>query len=177
MPVFDSITCGYIITLPADIYFNKNESGQIESHWSTNNLVCIESHSRDQYSEFKVPDGYNPSAFKFINPWTIKTPKGYSSLFVQPLNRDDLPFQIVSAVVDTDKHPISINFPFFLKSNFEGMLEMGTPIAQIIPIKRENWSHKTYEDLSGSSQRLWAAAERKIGNRYKTFFRDIKAWK
>jgi hypothetical protein len=176
MPVFDVITAGYVFRLPVDIYFSKDENGGINSQWSSNNLRAIETHPVIQYSEYTVPEGYNKTAFKFIQPWVVETPPGYSCLFIQPALRDDLPFQVIPAIVDTDKHPIKVNFPFFLKENFEGMLEMGTPIMQIIPFKREDWNHEIVEDLSQNNNKMWMSAERKIGNRYKSFFRTIKRW-
>jgi hypothetical protein len=76
---------------------------------------------------------------KFINPWSIQTPKGYSVLFTTPMHRD-LPFQILPGIVDTDRYAAQINFPFFLKDpNWTGTIPAGTPIVQIIPFKRESW--------------------------------------
>jgi antitoxin (DNA-binding transcriptional repressor) of toxin-antitoxin stability system len=37
------------------------------------------------------------------------------------------------------------NFPFYIRKGFSGVIEAGTPIAQIIPIKREPW--KAISDL------------------------------
>ena len=176
MPIFDVISAGYIFKLPADIHFINDKNGGISTQWSTNNIRPIESHPTTQYSEYTVPDGYNPTAFKFIQPWKIETPTGYSCLFIQPALRDDLPFQVIPAIVDTDKHPIKVNFPFFIKEDFDGILPMGTPIMQIIPFKREEWIHEVVEDLSQESNKKWISAERKIGNRYKSFFRTIKKW-
>ena len=51
----------------------------------------------------------------------------------------DLPFQTLSAVVDTDKHNVPTHFPFFMKHGFEGKIPLGTPIVQIIPFKRQEW--------------------------------------
>jgi hypothetical protein len=45
----------------------------------------------------------------------------------------------MSAIVDSDKFYGSGNIPFFLKADFEGTIEKGTPIAQLIPIKRKSW--------------------------------------
>ena len=42
-------------------------------------------------------------------------------------------------MVDTDKYPIPVHFPFLLKKNFEGLIKQGTPIIQVIPFKRESW--------------------------------------
>ena len=53
-------------------------------------------------------------AGKFINKWLIKTPPGYSCLFVKPLNHFETRFEIISGVVDTDTYINTINFPFLL---------------------------------------------------------------
>lgn len=177
MPVFDVMSAGYIFTLPVDVNFTNDGNGYVTSQWSSNNLRPIESHPTSQFSEYKIPEGYHKGcAYKFIQPWVIETPPGYSCLFIQPALRDDLPFQVVPAIVDTDKHPIKVNFPFFLKENFSGIIEIGTPIMQVIPFKREDWTHEVVEDLSQNNNKKWISAERKIGNRYKTFFRTIKKW-
>jgi hypothetical protein len=38
--------------------------------------------------------------------------------------------------------------PFFLKQDFEGIIPEGTPIVQIIPIKRDSWEsiRSKYDD-------------------------------
>jgi hypothetical protein len=79
------------------------------------------------------------------------------------------------AIVDTDKHPIMVNFPFFLKENFSGVIPYGTPIVQVIPFKRENWKSK-FSISAKSQEELFQFAKRKLGNRYKTFYRTKKVW-
>ena len=54
---------------------------------------------------------------------------------------------------------------------------MGTPIMQIIPFKRENWSHEIVLTHDDNLNKLWKRAEGKGSNRYKTFFRSKKEWK
>jgi hypothetical protein len=172
MPIFDMMTAGYTITLPADVYFEGN--GQIK--WSTDLLTCVESHDKVQFSEFNVPDGYEKNVvFKFIQPWIIKTPPGYSTMFIHPSYHPDLPFYTLPAIVDTDKHPIMVNFPFFLTEGFSGVIPFGTPIVQVIPFKRENWKSK-FSVSSKSQDELFQFAKRKLGNRYKTFYRTKKVW-
>jgi hypothetical protein len=90
------------------------------------------------------------------NPWKFKialeVPKGYSFLITHPLNRYDLPFTTMSAIVDADFGLHGGQVPFFLKENFEGIIPMGTPIAQIIPFKRDNW-------ISEKSLGLWKKSD------------------
>jgi len=175
MPVFDVMTAGYIITTPADIHVAMNDDGLPSFSWSINNYTCIESHALTQYDKYNTPKEFYEIGYKFINPWLIQTPKGYSSLFVSPFFRDDLPFQCLPAIVDTDNHPIAVNFPFFMRKDFEGVIPMGTPIIQIIPFKRDSWDHKV-NAYDPNFRKIWNKAERKIGNRYKTFFRVLKDW-
>jgi hypothetical protein len=177
MPVFDMMTAGYIYTLPADVVISRDADGSINTLWSTNSLTLIESHPRTQYDKYNVPKEYDVAGFKFINPWTTQTPDGYSCLFIQPSFRDDLPFSVIPAIVDTDKHPMSVNFPFFIRKDFEGLIPMGTPIMQIIPFKREEWSHEIVKEHDIDLYKKWKNAEGKMGNRYKTFFRSQKSWK
>jgi hypothetical protein len=176
MPVFDVVTAGYMVLCPADIYIDASDPNNVTSGWSTDISQLIDTHSPWQYSEYSVPEGYSPVALKFNNTWKIKTPPGYSTLFIQPSLRDDLPFQVVPAIVDTDKFPISVNFPFFIKNYFKGIIEMDTPIIQIIPFKRDEWKHEVI--ISGDSGDLeWQTAKRKIFNRYKSFYRSPKSWR
>jgi len=176
MPVFDIITAGYTITLPGDVNFEKLENGEFDVSWTVNHLQLIESHARAQYDKHGTPEEYFPIAYKFINPWIIQTPPGYSCLFIQPSLQDTLPFQIVPAIVDTDKHPQAINFPFFIRKDFEGIIPTGTPIVQVIPFKRDNWEHESFTEFNPKFQPEWEKAMRRIRHRYKAYFRTIKKW-
>jgi hypothetical protein len=60
---------------------------------------------------------------KIINPWKIKTPKGYSCLFVPPLNNSDDRFSIIPGIVDTDTFPNEINFPIVINGDKYPTLE------------------------------------------------------
>jgi hypothetical protein len=57
-----------------------------------------------------------------------------------------LPFLTSSAVVDDYVMP-GANMSFFIKKGFEGEIPAGTPIAQVIPFKREEWEAKSTKGL------------------------------
>ena len=56
-----------------------------------------------------------------------------------PYNRIDLPFYTFSGFVSADSYTRPVQFPFLLKKGFEGILESGTPIAQLTIVKNESW--------------------------------------
>jgi hypothetical protein len=117
-----------------------------------------------------VPSGFNPQPYKFKNDWSIKTPNGYSALFTHPLNRGDLPFYTLSGFVDTDGYNGPVNFPFLIRSDFEGIIPAGTPIVQVIPIKRESWTHEISKFEEEFSSKFNAKFHSKMYRVYKNLF-------
>jgi hypothetical protein len=137
MPVFDALTAGYIIPLPCDVYV-FNEGGYPAFKWP--DYEVISKHAPSQVGNHPVATGF-PTP-KFISTWVIKTPPGYSCLFVPPLHHDNI-FKILEGIVDTDTYHGSVEFPFQLKDMmWEGVVPAGTPMVQVIPFKREAWGHK-----------------------------------
>lgn len=133
VPFLDAMMSGYTVYLAADVYFENGQPSQISE------IPMIEKHSSNQISSLAVSSEYVKTPYKWINNYIINTPKGYSCFITHPVNRMDLPFQTLSGVVETDSFPVPINFPFFIKENFTGVIMEGTPIAQVIPFKREDW--------------------------------------
>jgi len=150
MPVFDAITSGYILTTPVDIYISQKD-GVPWYEWASVDAITF--HPVTQAPEHPDRNGL-PAYPKFMNNWSIRTPKGYSCLFVQPFHRDS-PFTILPGIVDTDTYTTPVNFPFVLNDpKFEGLIPGGTPMAQVIPIKRDKWKMVigTEKDKLQSSQ-------------------------
>lgn len=177
MPVFDVMSSGYIFQTVCD--FNVlNDGVEISWQWSIDGFTAIESHKKPQFSSMPIdPDLWNTEiAFKFINPWIMRTPKGYSTLFTAPFHHYNQPFECLPAIVDTDKHPIPVNFPFWLKKDFKGLIPAGTPFIQAIPFKRDDWDSEFLFESLEKSQGEFGRGQQKFGNRYKTFWREIKTY-
>jgi len=155
IPFIDALTTGYIVTLPATVMVHQeaDENGKMvptlswKGEWN-----LVDNPDKLTITNMPTPYGHDPMFFRWLNNWKIETPRGYSSLFMHPANRFDLPFTTLTGVVDTDKHINPVIFPFFIREGFEGEIPMGTPIAQILPFKREDWnSEKDHEEnLFGS---------------------------
>ena len=147
VPVLDALNMGYMIPLPADVSYDP-ESKQVISN---STLKVNSDHYALQTKDVPILPGFDTQPHKWINYWHIKTPKGYSTLFIHPLNRHDLPFHSFAGVVDTDTHPLVINFPFIIKEDFTGVIPAGTPIIQAIPFKRDSWDSSVLDSGPGYS--------------------------
>lgn len=133
VPFLDTLTSGYVISLASDVYYDGQNFQQVSK------IEQVTTHHRDQLQTLGIPVEYNEQPYKWINFFVTKTPKGYSTMFTHPINRIDLPFFSLTGIVETDNFPIPVNFPFFMKKDFIGVIPAGTPIIQAIPIKRDNW--------------------------------------
>ncbi len=142
-PFLDAMSSGYIVALSADIEVLLTDDGSPHIQWRTTRTI-VTAHTEEQWRGLPCPDGYFPFVYKWSNPFTINAPDGYSLLFTKPLNRFDLPFECISGIVDTDLYKIPVNFPFFIKKGFTGIIKKGTPLVQVIPIKRDGWQREYF---------------------------------
>jgi hypothetical protein len=135
MPVFDALTAGYIIYSQSDVYVSQ-DNGKPYYLWARGNALDFHTVIQAVNHPNVLRDRDFP---KWRNDWIVKTPKGYSCLFLNPLHRD-IPFTIMEGIVDTDDYSLPVGLPFVLKDpKFEGTIPAGTPIAQVIPFKRESY--------------------------------------
>jgi hypothetical protein len=180
VPVLDFMTSGYIIKNYADIYVKKSwsesngEEFNIDFKFSVN-PAPISTHTKEQYP-LKV-NGHDKKVFKFTGVWSIKTPPGYSCLICQPEYFNENRFRIFPAIVDTDEFIEPISFPFTFNNNQETeeyIIEAGTPLAYVLPFKREEWDSKitTYNENNKSSllmKTIWQSAYKKFMHQKKKF--------
>jgi hypothetical protein len=182
MPVFDVITQGYIITTYVDIWVSQKEQPNNEGilkivpwyEWPS--FSPIQFHPIEQAPTHPIN---NEAPYpKLINPWGIKTPPGYSTMFIPPVHRDNI-FTILPGVVDTDTYSAPVNFPGVLKDvTFEGLIPAGTPIVQVIPFQRESWTMKLgkQEDLAEQNNVI-SKLRTRFFDSYKNQYRQVKEYK
>lgn len=137
MSVFDAMSAGYIVPLWADVMVTQGENGPTISWLTTSDVFSA--WPSNQVDNFELSDGYSKVVFKYLNGWIIKTPPGWSSLITTPFSYQNLPMKAIAGIVDTDVLTTDINTPMIIKEGFEGIIPKGTPLFQVIPIKRENW--------------------------------------
>lgn len=153
MPFTDSFSTGYIQELPCDVEFTKSvneETGSINLGYRWAGDLQVMDTRQEHGAPLLLPKfpGFYHADLQWLTFWEPKTPPGYSALYVHPLNRFDLPFQTMSGIIDTDNWPVHGPIPFLLKEDFVGVIPAGTPMYQIIFVKRDEWVSKkgTYNE-------------------------------
>lgn len=146
MPLFDGLTSGYQLVLPYDIMVEQRNGKPVLTWLSTGDQII----KRDSkgFEPMPTPAGFHNEMYAIRIPMSFKLPRGYSVLFTQPMNRFDLVTMTMSAIIDADSEIYSGEAPFFIKENFEGVIEQGTPIAQLLPFKREEWQREQVQGLN-----------------------------
>lgn len=136
VPFSDSFNMGYIQKTWSDIYV-ESIGGNVRYAYSSSQKIM----EHREKTDFPIPEDYYPVEFMWKINWVPQLPKGYSIIYTHPFNRVDLPFYSLTGIVDSDKFKYESqgNHPFFIKSNFSGIIPAGTPFIQMIPIKRESW--------------------------------------
>jgi hypothetical protein len=135
-PMLDSMTTGYILPLHSDVNITSSEDLPEISWRSMYEVFSLHGNSS---TKIETPEGYYPQAFKFMSTWIPETPPGYSILVTSPLGYHDPVFRAIPAIIDTDKKINELLPPVWVKKGFDGVVEKGTPIVQIIPFKRDAW--------------------------------------
>ncbi len=176
MPFLDSMSMGYIIPFDQDYVVDPVE-----------NDFSVTPASKEQgefgfHNQTQLPKEWHKTtgenAGKFINKWLIKTPPGYSCLFIHPMNRLEERWKIIEGVVDTDNYVNIINFPFILKKrDKQFLIKKGEPMVQVVPFKRESftmWSGFYMEKLHSKTINLLNS---EWMDRYKKMFWKKKSFK
>lgn len=198
MPFLDTLTTGYLLKVAQDYGFkftDKKEQGEDTFEWhppqideipilkrSINlNLSKPELHPAQQIKGSPHLDiNKNRPILKIMNPWIIKTPPGYSCLFVPPLNNTDDRFSIIPGIVDTDTFPSEINFPIIMNGDkhpkLDTVIKKGTPYVQVIPFKREPWKMKIKSSTTQEMEKGKLFYMLKLIHIYKSKFWKKKKW-
>jgi len=138
VPFMDGMTNGYIQETWCDIYIQKQDDSGLSYRPATDPKIM----SHRGALHYPIGENFYQMEFVWQLQWMAQCPVGYSLLITHPINRYDLPFLTISAIVDSDSFygaPDGANLPIYIKKDFEGIIPKGTPMYQMIPIKRESW--------------------------------------
>jgi len=169
-PFGDSFLTGYVAVTPCDVIIEKNSTENSVSIFTSLDATIFSPRDADGKGLMSYPDGCYRKDYTYKHQLHMKLPKGYSALVTHPLNRHDLPWITLSAVIDADKQILRPgNMPIFIKKNFEGIVPKGTPVFQVIPFKRESWEIKRESKLLESFAKQMYEVQSVTAGFYKKF--------
>ena len=177
-PFVDAMTQGFVLPLPCDVHV---ADGRLSWDWPIPRLgaslhprapIAFHASAQLEGTPYHASDAV---AVKFNLFWTVELEAGWSLFATHPINRADLPFRLLSGLVDADRfHDVGILFPaLWTDPAFSGVLPRGTPIAQCIPARRERVELEFATLDTDRSDRYQRTAETLLGGpgHYRKTFR------
>jgi hypothetical protein len=149
-PFLDSIIAGYIQELSCAIEITKNngkdpiefryvEKNQNDEYVEVEHLNLIDERTGAIGHTIPRPHGHSHNHLVWVGHWGWKLPRGYSMIVTHPMNQFQLPFTTSSGFMESDRFIAGGNVPWYIKEGFTGIIPKGTPMYQIIPVKRKKW--------------------------------------
>ena len=171
--IFDSMSIGYYLLAPSDISIDATgEVVKIEIPAGIAHMVkeFISRHSNEQIDNYPIDDSYHKDVIRIHPQWVVKTKRGFSCLFINPMNYSNNSILAIPGVIDTDSYLSDGFLSFFIKKGFKGIIPQGTPLIQVIPFKRQNWIHSILLDGSDIIKKQRLAIRSTYQNGYKNKF-------
>jgi hypothetical protein len=204
MPFLNTLTTGYLLKTPQEFLIehnvdNINQQGEkfkdgnfepalknhqfyLQNEYINLNSSFVQVHQPKQLKGSPlVEKNKNLPFLKILNPWKIRTPNGYSCLFVPPLNNSDDRFSIIPGIVDTDTFKNEINFPIVINGDkypsLRTVIDKGTPYVQVIPFKRDDWKMKLKPRKKEDIVKINVFYDLKSFKNYATNYWNKNSWK
>lgn len=184
MPIFDAMTAGYILSAPCDIHLDATNPERLEwqvpAQLQSFKADLFATHAPEQYENYPIdPSMYHKQLFRILPTWSVGTEEGYSVLFTNPYHSDNSPLWVFTGLIDTDGFVSDGHISFLVRKDFKGIIKQGTPLVQLIPFKREEW---TAEFVDPEAARKVTDNQRfnlrsTFLNGYKNKFRSKKEYK
>ena len=167
--IVDLITQGFIIPMWADFLIQRDME---TLEWDNKNFPYgIEFHGKEQILGWNLKKTDFPEGVKFINPWRIYTPKGYSVIFMTPTYQFEKRFTVLPGIVETDSYH-HVNFPSIWHTTKDAIINRGTPFIQVIPFKRDDWDYKTSQ-MNEKDLYNDAREKTELSTKFKNSYRSI----
>jgi hypothetical protein len=176
--IFDAMTAGYLLKLPCDLFIDSTVTPpdiQFPQQLQFVQHILLSAHPREQVSHMPIDeDIYLPDILRIHPLWLVGTERGCSSLFLPPMHSEVLPITAVPAIVDTDKFQSDGHLSYLVKKGFKGIVKKGTPIVQVIPFRREDWTHEIIETDDNVINEQRAIVRSQFKNSYRNEFWEKK---
>jgi hypothetical protein len=177
VPFSDALGAGWIQATWCDIHISV-VGGEIRYN-SSNDRSPILSHREMNAVMAEAWPDYLPVEFVWMSQWQPQAPQGFSLLITQPLNRPELPFHTTSGIIDADQFTVEGpgKIPFYIRKGFTGLIPAGTPMYQIIPIRREAWKRELRDHDDKRRPRTYSRLRRYFTGGYRREYWQRKEYR
>jgi hypothetical protein len=183
-PVLEMYKHGYYILNSVEINISRVDNFQgkvdykVEYPPNYGGPELIAYHARPQVWKMPLIDRWHTNhAMKYNNPFLIKTPPGYSTMFLNPtINDINDEYYGFEAIVDTDNWH-EVNFPFIINWSKipvgkDYILKRNHPIILAIPFKRTNFtSVVSWKDKDMFKRHMHQTTNR--GQLFSNFYKNL----
>ncbi len=143
----DILTEGIVLPMWGNFFFKTlydEEGNAVNQKWNISTAKAygenadsmIGFHTYPQTKGWNVNRTLDGALLKMACPWKFIVPKGYSLLYIDPFYHFRQDIRLLSGLVEADKWGL-ITFPFEFINTDKFMIEAGSPMVQVVPIKRE----------------------------------------
>jgi len=130
---------GYILPMWTDLILYYDSDVDEWGYRVSDEKFKVSTHNGSQYLDYvphKTMGENSYFIFKLASPWKLFTPKGYSSYQLPAFYHFNKDFSAAPGVRDTDMYH-QLNLQILIHSDKkEIFIPRGTPLAQIVPFKR-----------------------------------------
>ncbi|MAS91603.1 MAG: hypothetical protein CMO55_00280 [Verrucomicrobiales bacterium] len=140
--IIDFLRTGYVLPLWCDYSITFRKDGTFS--WQTpNEEFALLSHPRKQYET--MPNEGFKAEVKFVSPWYCRTSPGYSIRVLPCYYHFDHLWAAMPGIVHSDQHHTTHINALFQMEEGQIILPRGTPMAYIVPFRRERYDLDIHE--------------------------------
>jgi hypothetical protein len=146
--IFQFRNMGFLVRTPLDILLKVKSETEYEWEHGYTEMThheLVTHHELELMYNFMStwPKDTMKVILKFNLPWSLRIPKGYDVLMMDPFYKDDNRFTVCPGTFESELGIGQLSVPVMWHSTKgEFLIKAGTPIAQLVPIKRETISHQ-----------------------------------
>lgn len=134
--ILNAMHLGQIIPLPISIDVRRDESGSLnaDGHGGNHHFHVLDARKLGDKHPMAPMTPVN-----MITHWRPVLPRGYSNLYITPLNHHQRVYSAFSGIVESDRYLSTVNIPGPINPRYsEYTLPEGMPVTQAIPLHRDS---------------------------------------
>ena len=137
--IMDIIFYGYIVPSWSDILIRVKDENILDVNFS-DQRTSFELWQHEQIANVNKNSNWCPGFIKIASPWQVKTTKNTCAIYDRLPFKNETIFEAASGLLDTHVEHQTHIFLNITKKDGTYLIHAGTPLIQILPIKKSSFS-------------------------------------